>query len=225
MITYDLINKCFRFHILSPIWIFPPVSYNNVNAERKGKQTEICKCCSKKCSSRQYDLINKCFRFHAAFSSQTVTLWRLSEKPWQMCLKMGDESNRKSIDPKIKFSVQTGCIDDSICMDSQQKPTFGFCLNSASLGKKATIHQVSTMLSTSRNVLFPGHNHLLTTGASLAGTRVIIKVSGHQDQWLAGGYNLEIEHFLEVDSMVVSWWIVFFLALWLIQIFHFFFCV
>ena len=30
---------------------------------------------------------------------------------------------------------------------------------------KATIHQVTTMLATSKNVLFPGHNHLLTTGA------------------------------------------------------------
>ena len=29
--------------------------------------------------------------------------------------------------------------------------------------KKATIHQVTTMLATSKNVLFPGHNHLLTT--------------------------------------------------------------
>ena len=32
------------------------------------------------------------------------------------------------------------------------------------LRKKATIHQVPTMLATSKNVLFPGHNHLLTTG-------------------------------------------------------------
>ena len=30
---------------------------------------------------------------------------------------------------------------------------------------KPTIHQLTTMLSTSKNVLFPGHNHLLTTGA------------------------------------------------------------
>ena len=32
--------------------------------------------------------------------------------------------------------------------------------------KKATIDQVTTMLAwaTSKNVLFPGHNHLLTTG-------------------------------------------------------------
>ena len=30
--------------------------------------------------------------------------------------------------------------------------------------QKATIHQVTTMLATSKNVLFPGHNHLLTTG-------------------------------------------------------------
>ena len=33
--------------------------------------------------------------------------------------------------------------------------------------KKATIHQVTTMLATSKNILFPaaGHNYLLTTGA------------------------------------------------------------
>ena len=34
---------------------------------------------------------------------------------------------------------------------------------SAALRKKTTIHQVTTMLATSKNVLFPGHNHLLTT--------------------------------------------------------------
>ena len=34
-----------------------------------------------------------------------------------------------------------------------------------SLGKKAIIHQVTTMLYTSKNVLFPAHNHLLTTDA------------------------------------------------------------
>ena len=53
------------------------------------------------------------------------------------------------------------------------------------------------MLSTSKNVLFPGPNHLLTTCAddpSLGGTPVIIKVLGHQHQWLTGGYNLEIGH-------------------------------
>ena len=52
------------------------------------------------------------------------------------------------------------------------------------------------MLATSKNVLFQGHNHLLTTLIiTLAGNRVIIKVSGHQYQWLVGGYNLEIERF------------------------------
>ena len=30
-------------------------------------------------------------------------------------------------------------------------------------GQTATIHQLTTMLSTSKNILFPGHNHLLTT--------------------------------------------------------------
>ena len=31
------------------------------------------------------------------------------------------------------------------------------------LHKKATIHQETTRLATSKNVLFSGHNHLLTT--------------------------------------------------------------
>ena len=46
------------------------------------------------------------------------------------------------------------------------------------------------MLATSKNVLFPGHNHLLTTGAddpSLSVTQTITKVPGHQYRWLAGG--------------------------------------
>ena len=56
------------------------------------------------------------------------------------------------------------------------------------LGKKATIHPLATMLATS-------NCPLLTTSTddpSLAGAQVIIKVSGHQHQWLAGGYDLEI---------------------------------
>ena len=64
--------------------------------------------------------------------------------------------------------------------------------------KKPSIHQVTTMLSTSKNVLFPGHNHLLTTGTddpSLGEARAIIIVSGHQYQWLADGYDLAIGHF------------------------------
>ena len=34
-----------------------------------------------------------------------------------------------------------------------------------SLCKENIIHQVTTMLATSKNVLFPGHNQLLTTSA------------------------------------------------------------
>ena len=30
--------------------------------------------------------------------------------------------------------------------------------------KNTTIHQVTTVLATSKNVLLPGHNHMLTTG-------------------------------------------------------------
>ena len=32
--------------------------------------------------------------------------------------------------------------------------------------KNLTIHQVTTMVATSNNVLFPGHNQLLTTGTN-----------------------------------------------------------
>ena len=51
------------------------------------------------------------------------------------------------------------------------------------------------MLATSKNVLFLGHDHVLTIGTddpSLAGARAIIKVSGHQYWWLEGGYDLEV---------------------------------
>ena len=60
------------------------------------------------------------------------------------------------------------------------------------------------MLATFNDVIFPAHNHLLTTGTgdtSLAGALAIIKVLGHQYRWLAGGYDLEIR-------MVATWWIV-----------------
>ena len=42
----------------------------------------------------------------------------------------------------------------------------GLLIFTAHSAKENTIHQVTTMLqATSKNVLFPGHNHMLTTGA------------------------------------------------------------
>ena len=74
------------------------------------------------------------------------------------------------------------------------------------------------MLATSKNVLFPGHNHLLTTGTdgmaliiARVPARVIIKVNCQQYRLLAGSYDLKISY-LEVASMAVSWWIVAFSA-------------
>ena len=49
---------------------------------------------------------------------------------------------------------------------------------------------------------------ILAIGLGLAGARVIIKVSGHQYQWLGPGNRT----FLEVASMDVTWWIVAFCA-------------
>ena len=60
--------------------------------------------------------------------------------------------------------------------------------------KKAIIHHVTTMIATTKNVRFAGNNHLLTNGGADGLTRAIIKVSGHQHRWLAGGYNPEIGH-------------------------------
>ena len=57
------------------------------------------------------------------------------------------------------------------------------------------------MLATSKIVLYPGHDHLLTTGTddklifARVPMTVIIKVKGHQNWWLAGGYDLKIVHF------------------------------
>ena len=72
--------------------------------------------------------------------------------------------------------------------------------HNVTLRKKVTIHQLTTMLATSKNVLFPGHNHLLTTGTDgptlwLSPERH--RVRGHQQTywWLAGGYDMEIGHF------------------------------
>ena len=54
------------------------------------------------------------------------------------------------------------------------------------LSEKATIRRVTTMLATSKNVLFPDRNHLLTHRywwaytLIITGARVIIEVSGHQ---------------------------------------------
>ena len=66
------------------------------------------------------------------------------------------------------------------------------------LRKKAAIHQVTTMLATSKTVLFLSHNHLLTTGTNdptLWLSPEQQRVKGHQYRWLAGGYDLEIGHF------------------------------
>ena len=84
-----------------------------------------------------------------------------------------------------------------------------------SLCKKATIHQVITMQATSKNVLFPGHNHLLTTGTD--DPSLVCWCSGDNQsvwssvsvvsRWLWPGYRT----FLEVVSMVATRLIVAFL--------------
>ena len=65
------------------------------------------------------------------------------------------------------------------------------------LHKKATIQHLTTMLATSKNVLFPGHNHLLTEGTDDPTFWIspeCQQVKGHQYRWLAGGCDMEIGH-------------------------------
>ena len=75
---------------------------------------------------------------------------------------------------------------------------------------KATIHQLTTRLVTSKNVLFPGRNCLLATSTDdpllcwwLGDNQNV----GSLDQLLTGGYDLE-DNIIEVAIMVVTWWIV-----------------
>ena len=44
--------------------------------------------------------------------------------------------------------------------------------------KQVTIHQVVTMLATSKNVLFPPHNQQLTTGTDNPTLRQVISAGG-----------------------------------------------
>ena len=63
------------------------------------------------------------------------------------------------------------------------------------------------MLATSKNVLFPGHNHLLTTGADDPSIWLSPErqwVMGHQKhQWLGGGYDPDKGHF----QKWLAWWL------------------
>ena len=87
------------------------------------------------------------------------------------------------------------------------KKYHGLCRLFVALYWKVSIRQVTTMLATSKNLLFPGHNHLLTTGTDdpiLWLLPAYQRVKGQQDPWLSGGDDLEIGHFLGVASMVVT---------------------
>ena len=54
--------------------------------------------------------------------------------------------------------------DSSSCSSYLTAKSIWAILHAFILRNEATIHQVTTMLANSKNVPFPGHNHLLTTG-------------------------------------------------------------
>ena len=81
--------------------------------------------------------------------------------------------------------------------------------------QKATIHQVST----SKNVLFPGHSHLLTPPVLMIWHLNYHPSASKGNNWSEGSSAPVVSRwlgpgnrtFLEVESMVVTWWIVLFL--------------
>ena len=86
-------------------------------------------------------------------------------------------------------------------------------LRNLTLHKKATIQQVTTMLATSNNVLFPSYNHLLNTTDQywwpftrwhLGNNQSVVSSVPVVSRWLWP----ENRTFLEVASTVLIWWIV-----------------
>ena len=79
---------------------------------------------------------------------------------------------------------------------------------------KTTVHQVITMLATSKNILFPGPNHQCWWPFTLIFTLAPSLVLGWQSNcWVISTDGLQVVRtwkrtFLEVGSMVVTWWIV-----------------
>ena len=68
------------------------------------------------------------------------------------------ETETQEADIDVDGLYEEPCLtDDVLALSGKIKQVLSLC-------KKSTIHQLSTMLATSKNVLFPGNNHLLTTG-------------------------------------------------------------
>ena len=140
----------------------------------------------------------------------------------QRCHSETDEtSNHTSI--TLRNDCPWGCHcalshTVSSCLDYTQCELWHEVSREETLGTKAIIHQVTTMLATSKNVLFPGHNHLLTSGA----VDVTLWLSPeHQrvgslvpvvSRWVWPGNRTFLE--VAIASMVVTWWIVVFFAQW-----------
>ena len=88
----------------------------------------------------------------------------------------------KYMNGKKNHQIQGHMLKQSVFQSQQSMQQWTVCTlynqsttargpQSSHCAKKATIHQVTTMLTTSKNVLFPGHNHLLTTGTDKPFTR------------------------------------------------------
>ena len=120
-----------------------------------------------------------------------VYLWRwrlcvcVSVPPASFSLSENPCTWNRSLSPPPPLSLS---LSLSLACNSYYMTTI--LLNSTyHCAKKNTIYQETTMLATS---ISRSYNHLLTIDTddpSLAGTLAILKVSDHQYQWLAGGYD------------------------------------
>ena len=126
--------------------------------------------------------------------------------PFTLCLNIENDQNPRQ-KPFDKTNSTLNIIPLCLCLHDTRPAEQWLC-------EKATVYQVTTMLTTSKSVLFPGHNHLLSTGTDDP-TLIIARAPASEgssvlviSRWLWP----ENSSFSEVVSMVVTWWIVAFLC-------------
>ena len=88
-------------------------------------------------------------------------LYHLCDSKHRLTFVLFVSSTLQDLFPSYWLTFTSNFCDTCIC---HRFEPHHFTTKNISLCKKATIHQVTTMLTTSKNVQFPGHNHLLTTG-------------------------------------------------------------
>ena len=104
---------------------------------------------------------------------------------------------------------------DHICVNNSLRNN---CFSSTHYRLNKAGYYSSGISCTDGKVWWPKESMSHGSGVNMAGTRVIIKVSGHQYRWLLAWWLWPGNRtFLEVSSMVVTWWIVALCAVYIIS--------